>query len=125
MLDSLGIFCYTVKDMKIVSIGAFMKKENRKLAKTLVLITQLGLNVLVTIFLCVWFGDFLDKRFGTGFWMIVFLLLGVLGAYRNAYMMTKSFYAKDKEREDKEAEYWEDFKREREKNEREEKHGKR
>lgn len=125
MLDSLGIFCYTVKDMKIVSIGAFMKKENRKLAKTLVLITQLGLNVLVTIFLCVWFGDFLDKRFGTGFWMIVFLLLGVLAAYRNAYMMTKSFYAKDKEREDKEAEYWEDFKREREKNEREEKHGKR
>lgn len=93
-----------------------MNKENRKLVKTLVLITQLGLNVLVTIFICVWFGSFLDEKLGTGFLMIIFLFLGILAAYRNAYVMTKSFYAKDKQREDREQAYFDNLKKEREKN---------
>lgn len=101
-----------------------MKKENRSIAKALVLITQLGLNILVTIFLCVWFGSFLDRQFGTGFWMIIFLFLGIAAAYRNAYVITKIFYAKQKEREDREAAYWEGLKEEREKNGRKGKRGK-
>ena len=83
-----------------------MKKENRDVVKALFLITQLGLNMLVTIFLSVWFGSFLDRKLGTGFLMIVFLILGILAAYRNAYMMTKAFYAKAKRKEEKEQEYF-------------------
>ena len=91
-----------------------MKKENRKIVRAVVLITQLGFHMLVTIFMCVWFGSFLDRKLGTGFLMIVFLILGILAAYRNAYVMTKSFYAKDKSREEKEQEYFDNLKKERE-----------
>ena len=65
-----------------------MKKENRNIARALFLITQLGINMLVTIFLSAWFGSFLDRKLGTSFFLIVFLILGILAAYRNAYKMT-------------------------------------
>ena len=90
------------------------KKEKRKIVKAIFLITQLGFNMLVTIFLSTWFGRFLDQKLGTGFLMIIFLILGILAAYRNAYTMTKAFYAKDKTREEKEQEYFDSLKRERE-----------
>ena len=90
------------------------KKERRKIVKAIFLITQLGFNMLVTIFLSTWFGWFLDQKLGTGFIMIIFLILGILAAYRNAYVMTKAFYAKDKSREEKEQEYFDSLKRERE-----------
>ncbi len=83
-----------------------MKKENRNVVKALFLITQLGVNMLVTIFLSAWFGYFLDRKLGTGFFLILFLILGILAAYRNAYKMTKTFYAKDKRREEREQEYF-------------------
>ncbi|MCI8624947.1 MAG: AtpZ/AtpI family protein [Lachnospiraceae bacterium] len=83
-----------------------MKKENRNIARALFLITQLGINMLVTIFLSAWFGSFLDRKLGTSFFLIVFLILGILAAYRNAYKMTKIFYAKDKRREEREQEYF-------------------
>lgn len=91
-----------------------MKKENRKIIKALLLITQLGMNILVTVFLCVWFGRFLDQKLNTQVWFIVFLILGLLAAYRNAYVMTKAFYAKDKSREEKQQEYFDSLTRERE-----------
>ena len=95
-----------------------MKKDRRTIVKALLLITQLGFNVLVTIFLCVWFGSFLDRKLGTGFLMIVFLVLGILAAYRNGYMMTKSFYTKNKSREELEQDYFDRLKKERESNDR-------
>ena len=98
-----------------------MDKEQRTILQAFMLITQLGVNVLVTMGLCVWFGNWLDKQFGTGFLVIVFLILGMLASYRNGYMMTRRFVKKNKTREELEQEYIDSLKREREGHDRERK----
>lgn len=87
-------------------------KQNGKVIKALVLITQLGISMMVPIFLCVFVGNFIDKKAGTSFVMLVFLLLGIAAAFRNVYYLLKPFYAKDKEREDAELAYIERLKAE-------------
>lgn len=54
--------------------------------KDLALISQIGLLMAVPIFLCVFAGIWLDRHFGTdGVFLIIFILLGVLAAFRNLF----------------------------------------
>ena len=86
--------------------------RNNKVIKALMLITQLGISMMVPIFLCVFAGSFIDKKAGTGWVMPVFLFLGIAAAFRNVYLLLKPFYAKDKAREDAELAYFERLKAE-------------
>lgn len=86
--------------------------RNSKVIKALMLVTQLGISMMVPIFLCVLAGGFIDRKAGTGWGLPVFLLLGVAAAFRNVYYLLKPFYAKDKEREDAELAYIERLKAE-------------
>ncbi|WP_310604412.1 AtpZ/AtpI family protein [Anaerosporobacter sp.] len=88
-----------------------MKKENREIFHALGLITQIGLTLLTTVFLCVFIGHKMDATFGTSFWFPIWLLLGLLAGFRNIYELVKKFYSKDKQKEDKELEYFESLKR--------------
>ena len=57
-----------------------------EIAKMLSLISQVGLMILIPIFGCTFLGKFLDSKFNTGpIFMIVFLLLGVGGAFMGVY----------------------------------------
>lgn len=73
-----------------------MKKENRPILKALSLILQLGITMMVPIFLCLFLGIWLDRLFGTGFLVIVLLVLGMLAGFRNAYYMVQSFTRDDR-----------------------------
>ena len=84
--------------------------KNSKVIKALMLVTQLGISMMVPIFLCVLAGGWIDKKAGTGWVMPVFLLLGIAAAFRNVYYLLKPFYAKDKAREDAELAYIERLK---------------
>lgn len=95
---------------KSVVKGEERMKSNRSLIKALAMITQIGLSMLTPIFLCVFGGRWLDETFQTKYWLIILLILGVLAAFRNVFYLTKSFYAKDKEREDAELQYFESLK---------------
>ncbi|SET09229.1 AtpZ/AtpI family protein [[Clostridium] polysaccharolyticum] len=86
-----------------------MKKENRSVFKAWVMVTQVGITFLTPIGLCVIAGYYLDKHFKTSCWFIILFFLGVLAAFRNVYVMTKSFYEKDLKRENEELEYWKHF----------------
>lgn len=86
--------------------------RNNKVIKALMLVTQLGISMMVPIFLCVLAGGWIDKKAGTGWVMPVFLLLGIAAAFRNVYYLLKPFYAKDKAREDAELAYIECLKAE-------------
>lgn len=56
--------------------------------KNLALISQLGLMMVIPIFLCVFFGIWLDDKVGTnGVFVIVFLIVGVLAAFRNMFVI--------------------------------------
>lgn len=79
-----------------------MKKKthnNRDVMKALTMISQIGISMLVPIVLCFFFGRWLDDKFGTGFWMIVMTILGVLTAYRNLFALTKPLLKGERERE--------------------------
>lgn len=57
-----------------------------KVIKMLALITQLGITMLVSIFLMAWLGMWVDGKFGTQLFPL-FLLLGIGGGFRSAYIL--------------------------------------
>ena len=85
-----------------------MKKDR---IKALLMISQIGISMIVPIFLAAFIGNWLDAKFGTGFFFLIFLLLGILAAFRNIYKLTKPFYAEDLKRERQEQAYWENLKK--------------
>lgn len=63
-------------------------KYKKEVFRSLALITQLGIHVMVPIFMCLFIGYFIDKKFGTST-ILVFLIVGMLAGGRNAYMLAK------------------------------------
>ena len=92
-----------------------MRKKN-KIAESLMMISQISISMMVPIFLCLFFGIKLNEWLETKFFVPVFLFLGMGAAIRNVYYITKSFYAKDKKREDDELAYIENLKKAGERN---------
>ena len=86
------------------------------IAGSLMMISQISISMLVPIFLCLFFGIKLNAWLETKLFVPVFLFLGMGAAIRNVYYLTKSFYAKDKKREDDELAYIENLKKAGEKN---------
>ena len=66
--------------------GMADKKHN--VYKNLALISQLGINVMVPTFLCLFIGIWIGKFIGT--WVVIPLLfLGMAAGMRNCYLMAK------------------------------------
>ncbi|KSV59439.1 AtpZ/AtpI family protein [Acetivibrio ethanolgignens] len=87
-----------------------MKKSDKTVLQALTMISQVGITMLVPIFLCVYVGLKLDDWFGTEYLFIVFVLFGVFAAFRNVYLLMRKFYAKDLEREEAELRYFAELK---------------
>lgn len=85
-------------------------KSDKKVLKSFVLITQIGITMIVPIFLCLFVGMKLDEWFKTNFITVIGIILGILAAFRNVYVMTKQFYLKDKEKEDAQLRYIQELK---------------
>ncbi|MBE5964119.1 MAG: AtpZ/AtpI family protein [Lachnospiraceae bacterium] len=73
-------------------------KDNREVIKLVPLITQLGISMMVPIFLCVVAGIWIDNRFGTYF-IIPLIILGMLAGYRNCYLILKKYLKDDEDDE--------------------------
>lgn len=80
------------------------------------MISQISISMLVPVFLCLFFGIKLNEWLDTVYFVPVFLFLGIGAAIRNVYQLTRSFYAKDKKREDEELAYIENLKKAGERN---------
>lgn len=90
-------------------------KKDKIIWKSLMMVSQIGISMLTPIFICVFIGLKLDSWLSTGYWFIIFLILGILSAFRSAYVLLKRFYARDLEREKREQQYFDDLIRERDK----------
>ncbi|MDD3185673.1 MAG: AtpZ/AtpI family protein [Anaerostipes sp.] len=73
-------------------------KWNKNVIRSLALITQLGVTMLTSVFLCMFVGLWLDKKFSTHFF-IPFLILGILGGMRGVYNLVRNAN-QDEEQED-------------------------
>ncbi len=78
-------------------------RYNKSVFRSLAMVTQLGLCVLTPTVLGVLAGSYIDSRFGTKT-LLVFLILGVLGGARGAYVMAKSLIEREAREERKEKE---------------------
>lgn len=71
--------------------------------ENLVLITQLGLNVVTPVLLCVALGNWIDRRTGLHT-TLIFLILGVLSGGLSAYKMAKTIIERERREQEKEKE---------------------
>ena len=63
-------------------------KHKKSVIATLSLISQLGISMIVPIFLCIFLGVKLEEKFGFPF-TIPFIILGILAGIRNVYALVK------------------------------------
>lgn len=76
------------------------KRHNRYILRAMSMVTQLGISMLVPVVLCFFFGRWLDERLGTGGFLIIFIILGILAAYRSLFVITMPLLKGERERED-------------------------
>jgi len=65
---------------------------DRSVFRTLTLISQFGINMIVPIVVCLFIGVFLDQKFDTSFWSIILFFVGALAGFNSVYKMAKRFY---------------------------------
>lgn len=91
-----------------------MKKEDRKVFRAFSMVSQMGISMITPVLISGFIGLKLDQWFATGYWFVIFLIVGVLAAFRSLYFLTRQFYSHDLEKEKAEQEYFDSMKRERE-----------
>lgn len=91
-----------------------LKKEKKKVLKAFSMVSQVGISMITPVLISSFVGLKLDQWFSTGYWFIIFLIMGVLAAFRSLYFLTRQFYSGDLEKEKAEQEYFDSMKRERE-----------
>ncbi len=73
-------------------------KKRKKIFRSLAMISQFGINMLVPIFICSFAGMFLDRRLETSFFMIILFFVGAIAGFRNIFIQSRHIY---EEKEDK------------------------
>ncbi len=63
------------------------KITNSEIIKALAMVTQIGMAMFVCVGIGLAFGMWLDKVFGTGYWTIVFLFIGILAGIRSLFVI--------------------------------------
>lgn len=74
-----------------------MNRNNNQVWKMIYLITQIGVTMLTTIFLCVGLGYLVDRHFGTNL-MVWFIVLGVVAGFRSVYILIRRYIGNDNEK---------------------------
>lgn len=71
-----------------------MKKQSLVI-RSLAMVSQFGIHMIVPIGMCSFAGYCLDKWLETGFFIIVFFFVGALAGFRNVYILARKIYEKD------------------------------
>lgn len=67
-------------------------KYNSSVFRSLTLISQFTIHMLVPIFLCSFAGYWLDQKLRTSFLFILFFFVGALAGGRNVFVLAKKVY---------------------------------
>ena len=73
----------------------------KEVFRSLTMVTQLGVSVMVPIFMCLFAGIFLDEHLSTGFFTIILLILGILAGGRNAYILAMNSIEREKKEDER------------------------
>lgn len=76
-------------------------KNYGPILRMLSLISQLGITMLTSVFLCMFIGLWIDRKFSTHVFLL-FLVLGVLGGIRGIYSLIRQYIDDDSREDDNE-----------------------
>ena len=99
-MTALLIISYRLLNLNILKSKQYIfcegqvMKNNKSVAKSLTMISQVGISMLVPIFLCCMLGLFLENRFGWPAFIPLFIL-GALAGMRNVYVLISAIYKED------------------------------
>ena len=60
-----------------------------KVVRSLSMISQFTINMLVPICMCSYVGYLLDQKFGTWIWFVILFFVGALAGGRNVYLLAQ------------------------------------
>lgn len=89
-------------------------KKKRNIVFYISLISQIGISMMVPIFLCGYIGLLLSKKLDMDFLVLISIFFGFAVSFRNVYVLTRGIYASDYEKEKEQQRYFDDMKKERE-----------
>lgn len=72
-----------------------MKKDNANVLRSLAMVSQFGIHMIVPICMCCAAGYFLDEWLQTRFFVIIFFFVGALAGFRNIYIFARRIYEDD------------------------------
>lgn len=79
--------------------------KEKKVLRSFVMVSQIGISMMVPIFLCGAIGYWLNGQFHNELLFLFALIIGIGAAFRNLFIVTKSFYASDLKKEQEAADY--------------------
>lgn len=82
----------------------------KKIIRSFAMVTQIGICMMVPIFLCAWIGVWLNRLLHTEIAFVIMLVVGIGAAFRNVYLITRSFYLADMRKEHEQLEYLQSLK---------------
>lgn len=68
---------------------------DRSVYRSIILITQFGINMLVPICMMSALGIWLDGKYHTSFWTILLFFVGAVAGAQNIYRMARKIYEAD------------------------------
>lgn len=74
-------------------------KYNRSVFQSLTMIGQFGINMLVPVLACSFLGNFLDRKLGTSYLVVVLFFVGAAAGGRNCYRFAKRIFDAPSSRE--------------------------
>ena len=73
--------------------------KDKKVLQSFTMISQIGISMMVPIFLCGAIGYWLNNWLHQELLFLLLLFVGIGAAFRNLYLLTRSFYAADLKKE--------------------------
>lgn len=64
------------------------KKEKKEILSALAMITQIGLSMMTCMAVSFAIGYYIDRLLGTKFWVMIFLLIGIMASIRSLFILT-------------------------------------
>lgn len=69
------------------------EKEKKEILSALAMITQIGLAMMTCMGLSFVIGLYIDRLFGTKFWVMIMLLIGIMASIRSLFILTGRMHA--------------------------------
>ncbi|MCH5264850.1 MAG: AtpZ/AtpI family protein [Lachnospiraceae bacterium] len=70
------------------------KKNQREIIHALTMVLQIGLAMLTCMGMSMAIGYYIDRLFGTRYWLIIMLFIGILAAIRSLFILTERYFKK-------------------------------